>query len=84
MVFCTFTVKKEATGPTNRLVTTYLITKRQNPEDQGSLTSLLGVSNGYCQRILVDESEIARTQMGTHNRSENGRNVWGALYDITL
>jgi hypothetical protein len=40
---------------------------------------LLGVSAGYCQRALVDELGMFRTQMGTHNRSENGRNVWNDL-----
>jgi hypothetical protein len=44
---------------------------------------LLGASVGYCQRALVDESRIIRTQMGTHNRSENGRSAWDALCDTT-
>jgi hypothetical protein len=43
--------------------------------------SLLGVSCD--QRVLEDESRIMRTQMGTRNRSENGRSTWGALYDTT-
>jgi hypothetical protein len=29
----------------------------------------------------VDESGMIRTQMGTHNISENGRSAWDALYD---
>jgi len=45
--------------------------------------SLLGVSAGICQRALVDESGMIRTQMGTHNRSEIGRSAWDALYDTT-
>jgi len=28
------------------------------------------VSAGYCQRALVDESGMIRTQIGMHNRSE--------------
>jgi hypothetical protein len=32
--------------------------------------SILGVSTGYCQRTLMDESGIIRTQMGTGNRLE--------------
>jgi hypothetical protein len=36
----------------------------------------------YCnQRALVDEAGIIRTQMGTHNRSENGGSAREALYD---
>jgi hypothetical protein len=31
----------------------------------------------------VDESGVIRTQMGAHNRSENGRNAWEALYDTS-
>jgi hypothetical protein len=31
--------------------------------------SLLGVSAGICQRSLVDETGMFKTQMGTHNRS---------------
>jgi hypothetical protein len=34
-------------------------------------------------RALVDESGMIRTQMGTHNRSENGRSALDALYDTT-
>jgi hypothetical protein len=36
---------------------------------QVSPASLLGVSAGYYQRALVDESGRIRTQMGKHNRS---------------
>jgi hypothetical protein len=45
--------------------------------------SLLDVSAVICQRTLVDESEMIGTQMGRHNRSENGRNAREALYDVT-
>jgi hypothetical protein len=37
---------------------------------QVSPALLIGVSAGNCQRFLVDESSIIRTQMGTHNGSE--------------
>jgi hypothetical protein len=30
--------------------------------------SLLGVSAGYCQGALVDESGIIRSEMGTRNK----------------
>jgi hypothetical protein len=43
----------------------------------------LGVSAGVCQRALVDESEMISTLMRTHNRSENCRSAWDALYDTT-
>jgi hypothetical protein len=33
------------------------------------------------QKALVDESELIRAQMGTQNRSGNGRSAWDALYD---
>jgi hypothetical protein len=33
------------------------------------------------QRALVDGSGMIITQMGTHNRSENSRSAWDALYD---
>jgi hypothetical protein len=33
-------------------------------------------------RILMDESGMIRTQMGTHSRSENDRSAWDALYNI--
>jgi hypothetical protein len=29
------------------------------------------------------ELGMIRIQMGIHNRSENGRSAWGALYDTT-
>jgi hypothetical protein len=32
--------------------------------------SLLGMSTGYSQRALVDESGMSRTLMGTHSRSK--------------
>jgi hypothetical protein len=35
-----------------------------------SLALLLDVSTGYCQRALVHESGMIRTQMGTYKRSE--------------
>jgi hypothetical protein len=41
------------------------------------------VSADYCRRALVDESGMIRTQMGTHNRSENGCSVWDDLCDTT-
>jgi hypothetical protein len=31
----------------------------------------------------MDYPEMITTQMGTHNRSENGHSAWGALYDTT-
>jgi hypothetical protein len=37
---------------------------------QVSLASLLDVSASNCQRALVDESGVIRTQMGMHNRSK--------------
>jgi hypothetical protein len=37
---------------------------------QVSPTSLLGVSAGNYQRVLMDELEIIRTYMGTQSRSE--------------
>jgi hypothetical protein len=37
---------------------------------QVSLALLLDVSACSCQRVLVDESEIIRNQMGMHNKSE--------------
>jgi hypothetical protein len=43
--------------------------------------SLLGVPVGVCQTALLDKSGIVRTQIGTHNRSENGRSAQDALYD---
>jgi hypothetical protein len=35
----------------------------------------------YLQITLVDESAMIRTQIGTHNKSENGRIAWDALYN---
>jgi hypothetical protein len=46
---------------------------RQNPRKflrQVSPTSLLDVFIGTCRRVLVDESEVIRNEMGTHNKSE--------------
>jgi hypothetical protein len=37
---------------------------------QVSVALLSDVSAVYCQRSLVDESEIIRTQMGTHSISQ--------------
>jgi hypothetical protein len=45
--------------------------------------SLLEVPAGICHRALLDKSGMIRTQMGTHNISENGRSAWDALYDTT-
>jgi hypothetical protein len=39
--------------------------------------SLQGVYAVICQRALVDDTEMIRTQMGTHNISENGRSCMG-------
>jgi hypothetical protein len=50
---------------------------------QASPSSLLGASAGIFQRPLADESGMIKTQMGTHNRSENGGSAWDALYDTT-
>jgi hypothetical protein len=36
-----------------------------------------------CHVALVDESGMVRTQMGVHNRSENGCSAWDALCNIT-
>jgi hypothetical protein len=46
--------------------------------------SLPGNSAGIFQTAMVDESGMIRTWMGMHNRSENGRSAWDALYDTTL
>jgi hypothetical protein len=43
--------------------------------------SLPDASAGYCQRALVDESRMIRTQMETHNRSEKVA-VFGTPYAI--
>jgi hypothetical protein len=48
---------------------------------QGSPDSVLGIFAGTYQKALVDETEIIRTQMGTHNRSEMVA-VHGTLYMI--
>jgi hypothetical protein len=45
--------------------------------------SLLGISTSIFQRALVDESGIITTQMGTQNKSDNGRSAWDALYDTS-
>jgi hypothetical protein len=37
--------------------------------------SLPDISAGICQRSLVGESGMIKTQMGTHNRSENDRSA---------
>jgi hypothetical protein len=50
---------------------------------QISPTLLPGVSAGICQRALVDESGITRTEIETNNRSENGYSTWKTSYDIT-
>jgi hypothetical protein len=44
---------------------------------------LLGVSAGICQKALVVESRMIITQLGMHNRREEGRSAWEALYDTT-
>jgi hypothetical protein len=44
---------------------------------QFSPASLLGVSTGIFQRALVDEFVMIKAQMGTRNRSENGRSCMG-------
>jgi hypothetical protein len=50
---------------------------------QASPDSLLAVSSGVFRRALVDESGMIVTQVGTHNRSENDRSAWNALYNTT-
>jgi hypothetical protein len=45
--------------------------------------SLLDVHAAIFQKALVNESGMITTQMGMHNRSDNGRNAWEALYDTT-
>jgi hypothetical protein len=44
---------------------------------------LQGVFADVCQRALVYESRMIRTQMGTHNRSESGHIARNTSYDIT-
>jgi hypothetical protein len=48
-----------------------------------SPVSLLGVSDGYTQRAVVDESGMTKTQMGMHSRPEDGHNARDVLYDAT-
>jgi hypothetical protein len=43
----------------------------------------LGESTSGCQRAQVGELGMIRTQVRTHNRSENRRSAWDALYDAT-
>jgi hypothetical protein len=50
---------------------------------QVSPDTLLDVSAVVLQRGFVDESGIIRTQIVTHNISENSRSAWDALYDTT-
>jgi hypothetical protein len=42
------------------------------------------VSDGLCQRVLVDELGMNKTQMEKHDRSENGRSAWNAVCDATM
>jgi hypothetical protein len=44
---------------------------------------LIGVSTGTFQRTMMDESGMLGTQMGTVNRSENGRCARDVLYNTT-
>jgi hypothetical protein len=44
---------------------------------------LLGVSAFICQRDLVNEPGMIRTEMGTHNKPQNGSSAWESLYDTT-
>jgi hypothetical protein len=44
---------------------------------------LLDVSAGIFQSVLVDESGMIRTEMGTHNRSENDRSALDAFHVTT-
>jgi hypothetical protein len=46
--------------------------------------SLLSASVDICQRAVVDESGMIRTQMRKQNRLENGHSTWDALCDTTL
>jgi hypothetical protein len=46
-------------------------------------TKCVSVSDGICQTALEDESVMIGIQMGTHSRSENGRDAWDAFYDTT-
>jgi hypothetical protein len=47
----------------------YLVGKSVDISRQIYPTSQLGVSAGYCQTAVVDESWMIRAQMGKHNRS---------------
>jgi hypothetical protein len=58
-------------------------TKLTDISRQVPLCFAIGVSAGICQRALVDESGMIRTQMVTHNRSGNGHSAWDVLYDTT-
>jgi hypothetical protein len=57
----------------------YFVGKIYRLSRQVSPDSLLDVCAGIWQRALVDVSGMIRTQLGTHNRPENGRSAWGAL-----
>jgi hypothetical protein len=46
---------------------------------QVSPASLPDVSDGYCQRALVNESGMIRTQMRYVQQIINGRSAWDAL-----
>jgi hypothetical protein len=50
---------------------------------QVSPALLLDISADIFQRALADEPGMIRTQMGTHDRSENCCGAWDALYDTT-
>jgi hypothetical protein len=43
----------------------------------------LDVSAGICQRALVDESGMIRTQTGAHKRLKNDHGAWDVLYNTT-
>jgi hypothetical protein len=51
---------------------------------QVSSASLLGTSAGYCQRALVVESGMIRTQIRKTQEITDGRSVWDALCDTNL
>jgi hypothetical protein len=62
------------------------ILRRQNLRTyfvQFSPDSLLGVSTCIFHRALVDEFVMIKAQMGTRNRSENGRSCRDTLYYTT-
>jgi hypothetical protein len=50
---------------------------------QISPASTLDASAGFCQRALVDELGMIRTQMGYVQYMKNGRSAWDALCDTT-